>query len=244
MLGFRRFNYPWERLLILLILFICGCASRPYVVSAGGDQAGAKSRHVFVVSHGWHTGLVIPAGELQGRLPALKARFGKTPYLELGWGDKGFYQAKEITSGLTLRAIFWPTESVVHIVSVPTTPAGYFPHSEVAAVCLSEGGYSSLLSFIVNSFARDESGEIVELKNGIYGDSQFYAGVGDYYLMNTCNKWTAKALKSAGIAIDPMFKLTAGSVMEYVRQGGSSALAGRRPVGAAKCVETNMADRH
>lgn len=217
-----------QRLLILLTLLVCGCSSKPYVVRPNDDD-GPKSRQVFVVSHGWHTGLVIPAADLQQRLPALKARFHDTPYLELGWGDKGFYQAKEITSGLTLRAIFWPTESVVHIVSVPTAATAYFPYSEVEGVCLGESGFSSLLTFVVNSFARDERGEIVALKNGIYGDSQFYAGFGEYFLLNTCNKWTAKALKSGGTGINPTFKLTAGSIMNYARQHERSGTVGLTP---------------
>ena len=58
---------------------------------------------------------------------------------------------------------------------------------------------------------------MVELESGIYGNSQFYKGVGDFYLMNTCNKWTAKGLKSAGMDISPTFKLTADSIMDYLK---------------------------
>ena len=58
---------------------------------------------------------------------------------------------------------------------------------------------------------------MLALKNGIYGNSQFYKGVGDYYLMNTCNKWTAKGLKSIGMDISPIFKLTADSIMTYIK---------------------------
>ena len=36
--------------------------------------------------------------------------------------------------------------------------------------------------------------------------------------MNTCNKWTAKGLKSAGMDISPTFKLTADSIMDYVKE--------------------------
>ena len=34
--------------------------------------------------------------------------------------------------------------------------------------------------------------------------------------MNTCNRWTAKGLKSIGMDISPTLKLTAGSVMNYL----------------------------
>ncbi|MFY3756190.1 DUF2459 domain-containing protein, partial [Escherichia coli] len=36
---------------------------------------------------------------------------------------------------------------------------------------------------------------------------------GRYGILNTCNKWTAKGLQSAGIEIEPALKLTAGSVI-------------------------------
>jgi hypothetical protein len=36
--------------------------------------------------------------------------------------------------------------------------------------------------------------------------------------MNTCNKWTAKGLKSAGMDISPTFKLTADSIMDYLKE--------------------------
>jgi len=54
------------------------------------------------------------------------------------------------------------------------------------------------------------------MENGIYGNSQFYQGAGKYYLMNTCNKWTTKGLKSIGMEISPTFKLTSSSVMNFL----------------------------
>ncbi len=203
-------------LLSLIILFLFGCSAQPFAVEHPERFLGTGENTVYVVSHGWHTGFVIPMSAIQQSIPELAVRFKDIPYLEIGWGDKGFYQAKEITSGLTIQAIFWPTESVIHSVAVPIHIEDYFPHSKIESLCLSDSELSSLISFISNSFHKDDSGAVVPLKNGIYGDSQFYKGVGDYYLMNTCNKWTAKGLKSAGMDISPTFKLTASSIMDYL----------------------------
>lgn len=46
-------------------------------------------------------------------LPDLEKRFGSVPFLEFGWGDKGFYQAETISAGLALQAMFWPTDAVM-----------------------------------------------------------------------------------------------------------------------------------
>jgi len=205
-----------KNFILLIIIILGGCSAKPYIVSYAEKFEGFGQNGVYVVSHGWHTGFVIPAPEIQGVIPELEQRFGDIPYIEFGWGDKGFYQAKETTSGLTLRAIFWPTESVVHSVAVPQKVEEYFSNSEVAKLCLSDGELSALIGFISRSFFRDKSGNLLELQKGIYGDSQFYSGVGDFYLMNTCNRWTAKGLKSIGMDISPTLKLTAGSVMNYL----------------------------
>ena len=203
-----------------IIIFVClisisSCSTKPYVIKKSDIYITSPQR-VYILNHGRHTGFVIPAKTIQAQLPQLKKRFKNTPFIEFGWGDKGFYLADKITSGVTIRALFWPTESVIHAVAVPDSIETYFPNSQVKVLCLQEREYSKLVTFVVNSFYKDDNGEIVPLKHGIYGNSQFYKAVGKYYLMNTCNKWTAKGLSSAGMDISTTFKLTAGSIMDYL----------------------------
>jgi uncharacterized protein (TIGR02117 family) len=207
-------------LLLLSILLVTEHFVKPMVVKpietgkTGGVEIG--SNEIYVISHGWHTGFAIPADKIGKYLPTVQKRFNKASFIEFGWGDKGFYQAKKITIGLTIQAIFWPTESVVHAVSVPNEVVDYFQNSQVVKICLSTASMNALMQYISNSFYRNKKGQIKKLQNGIYGDSQFYKGIGDYYLMNTCNKWTAKGLKSAGLNLSPTFKLTAKSIMNYL----------------------------
>ena len=214
------------KLLIVILSLLTACSSEPYVVKHIEMSAVVGQEKIYIVSHGWHTGFVVPAKQIQNQLPELKKRFGDIPYIEFGWGDKDFYQAEEVTTGLTLNAILWPTESVIHAVAVPKNADKYFANSTVEILCLSGGEYSSLLRFISESFYKDAHGEILELEGGIYGNSQFYKGVGDFYLMNTCNKWTAKGLKSAGMDISPAFKLTADSIMDYLKENRQSLATG------------------
>ena len=81
-------------------------------------------------------GFVVPARRIQFQLPKLRKRFGDIPYIEFGWGDKDFYQAKEITAGLALKAMLWPTESVIHAVAVPEKAYRYFENSTVETLGL------------------------------------------------------------------------------------------------------------
>ncbi len=201
-------------LILLLCVAISACSNRPYSVLSSDIQVDTGAT-IYIVSHGWHTGFVMPSAEIYKHLPELERRFGQTPYLEFGWGDRGFYQANQITSGLSLRAIFWPTESVMHVVAVDEHPQHYFSGSEMHSFCLNKQHYAQLIDFIRQSFLLNNN-DVSTLKAGLYGDSQFYKGAGDYYLFNTCNKWTARGLESAGFDIVPVLKLTAGSIMSYL----------------------------
>lgn len=221
---------------VLFLIFLSGCSTKPLIVNHSPEYSSIGKNEIYVVSHGWHTGFVIPSEEIYKTIPALEERFGGSTNIEFGWGDKGFYQAKEITTGLTIRAIFWPTESVIHAVAVPKNVTGYFINSEVSKVCLNEEELNSLIRFISGSFYKDENNKVMTLKNGIYGNSQFYKGVGDYHLMNTCNKWTAKGLKSVGMDISPTFKLTAGSIMSYLRDKVALTRAVERDLPSAVLV--------
>ena len=207
---------------LLIVLLIAANLGISLIKCFAAEIDKFAGNEVYVVNHGWHTGFVLPASDIQKVIPELKNRFGNVPYIEFGWGDNEFYRSEEITSGITLKAIFLPTDSVVHAVAVTRNADKHFKHSEVEKFCLEDPEFKSLVKFISNSFYRDESGNILKLNNGIYGDSQFYNAKGDFHIFNTCNKWTAKGLESAGMNISTTLKLTAGSIMSYLSNEESS----------------------
>lgn len=197
---------------------ISGCSFEPHVIKHAAESSPVRDHSVYVANHGWHTGFIIPSESVNVSLPFLIKRFGSVPYYEFGWGDEGFYQAEEITSFLTIGAILWPTDAVMHVVAVSMQPDKYFSGSEVIELKLSNSELESLQVFISNSFKYTGAGKAIKLEKGIYGDSQFYRAAGKYHMFNTCNKWTANGLKSSGMDIVAGFKLTADSVMSYVKQ--------------------------
>ena len=144
--------------------------------------------------------------------------------MEFGWGDEGFYQAETVTVGLALQAIFWPSDTVMHVVAVPRDPVRYFPDSQVQVMALSAEGLGAMLGFMRDSFARDAQGRVLPLGPGLYGQSRFFRARGSYWALNTCNVWTAEALHASGYPIRVFGALTAESVMEQ--------LSGQPPCGA------------
>jgi len=107
---------------ILAAFVIAGCSDRPYAVAPKPERKPVYSHPVFVVSHGWHVGLILSASEVNQAVPDPLSRFGNAAFYEIGRGDKGFYQAQDITIGLTLQAMFWSKGAVLHVVAIDDIP--------------------------------------------------------------------------------------------------------------------------
>lgn len=213
---------------------LLGCAAQPQVQIPDTTVERTGNHALYVVSHGWHTGLILPLQSVAARLPGLVEGFAirevsgtETDWVEVGWGDKGFYQAQEITAGLALRAFFASPGAVLHVVRpeaetrmsvVPPSPAEYFAGSEVVELRISDQELEAVCRFVVLSFERGPDGELLPLGTGLYGDSRFYEAKGRYNVLHTCNTWTAKGVVSAGIDLEPHGILTARGVMRAARQ--------------------------
>ena len=209
----------------MLFAFFGAWTFAPHTVE-NKSKSGQKDYVAYVVSNGWHVGVVVPAGRINALLPDIKKRFEKTTpnsavvmqeahYYEIGWGDRGFYEAKEITTLMAFQAMFNSPGSVMHVVAVhnPAKAFGNNKASQVVKFCLSEAQLASLETYIVSSFKYDSNKQIISRRPGLYGDSQFYEATGTYHFLNSCNNWAAKALRSAGFDISPTFKLFASQVM-------------------------------
>lgn len=207
---------------LLFFLLLSSCTTLPHAIRSDSATSGVRESRIYVASHGWHTGIILERENLDGIMPSLVERFPHADYYEIGWGDAGFYQAQKITAKITLNAVFLPSDTVVHLVGVEGDPIEYFSASKVNEVSISAEGMKSLCAFVESSFARDEYRTPKMLGSGLYGDSQFYEGKGKYHLFNGCNKWTAKALYSAGVDMNPVLKITSASVMDEI--GGSVSM--------------------
>jgi uncharacterized protein (TIGR02117 family) len=184
--------------------------------------AGAPSVEIHVVSHGYHSGIVVDRAamaEVAGRagdaaLIAVAQRFADYRWLEIGWGDEGFYRnvpnVASLTVRLAVRALFMPgNASVVHVVGLNRPARETFSKADIIRVPLSIAGFARLLDGLEASFAHvsnDRSGAAVmePLGPGLYGPSLFYRGVGAFHVFNVCNHWVARLLSAAGLPTAPV----------------------------------------
>lgn len=178
------------------------------------------TKTIYVVGHGWHTGLVLKTADVASEIWPEILDFEDSDFVEIGWGDEGFYRAKQITPKLVLRAAFWPTPSVLHIVGFRGSVQEFYQVSDIVAVEISERDFEQLCRYTSNTFERDGDGLSKRLGPGIYGDSYFYRAREKYYVPKTCNVWTARALRAAGLPIIPGIALTAENVLRQTGRSG------------------------
>lgn len=202
-------------LLLALTLAICGCAD-PSVRAVAPVQGTGVTIHV--ISHGWHTGIAIPADRAM-QLDFLAKHFEeKAEWYEIGWGDRRYYQADDPGLGLTLRAGLWPTESILHVTALPQAPGEYFPNSEVIALKTGTEQYGQMIDAMAGIFKRDTNGNVITDGKGLYGDSLFFESTGSFHAFNNCNGWTAVMLKRGGLDMNTFMTLTADGVMQQARR--------------------------
>ncbi len=65
--------------------------------------------------------------------------------------------------------------SVLHRCTFQTPPPN-IQHLDVVSTCLTKQQIASVVNFVANSFARDHRGTVMQISQGLYGNSQFYAG--------------------------------------------------------------------
>lgn len=189
------------------------------------SSVSAQEKHtvrIYVVGHGWHTGLVIPLSDVAvEKCPGLR-RFEGWEYVEIGWGDEGFYRgAESISLGVAFAAAVTPTPTVLHIVGVNSPVEETYPTSEVIYFDVERERFVEMMAFVGATF-RSEGGAPVDLGEGIYGFSRFFRAEGSYYFPNTCNVWTLKALKAAGIPVTPVLGIRTENVMDQSEKYGTT----------------------
>jgi len=193
--------------------------------------ADSDAHTILLVSHGWHSGLVIARGDLTGAGagPALRAialRFRAYPDLEFGWGEARFYRATptlaEFDPRLAFEALFTPggRSGVVQVVGLERTARESFPSADIVAVPVSSAGLARLLARLEASF-RLVDGQPVAGGPGLYGPSLFYEGAGRFSYANVCNHWAARLLNAAGVPVTlPLDTHPAGFLLDLRWRAG------------------------
>jgi hypothetical protein len=140
--------------------------------------------------------------------------YGKSKYLEIGWGEDDGYR-KPLTTAIAIKALAGSRRTVLladgfNAVGEKVTS----PRFTVIRVNLSERGFARLCRHIEQTYALDEAGRPIRLEKG------WYRARGTYSAFRTCNTWAAEGLRQAGCPITPVYCLTPGPLLLQARHFG------------------------
>ncbi|MGH8633312.1 MAG: DUF2459 domain-containing protein [Burkholderiales bacterium] len=189
------------RILLLLILLALGACAAP-LPGPAEPQVGGPRVAVYLVAHDKHSGIAVRRADVPAGLWPEIRDFPQAEYLEVGWGDRDYYYGRNQGLGGTLRAAFGSNNpSVLHVAGVRGSLAENFPASEIIEVTLSRDGFEHLIRYISDAYDRAGAPVVASLGPGLYGDSRFYPARESFSLFRTCNVWTARGLRDAGLPV-------------------------------------------
>ena len=158
---------------------------------------GGPSNSVYLIRHGWHTGLAIKRTEISAADWPESEVFHDANFIEVGWGDEAYYRARYMNPFVLANAAFLPSRSAIHVAGIRQPPEVFFEHSQIIEIKITPKQMRKLCRFIHDSYACDESGSPRYLAPALYGSGGIYRANGCYYIPKTCNVWTATALAAA-----------------------------------------------
>jgi uncharacterized protein (TIGR02117 family) len=189
------------------------------------------SQIIHVLDHAYHASVVLPVKVILDRarfleLPNIAAAlkdFERFEWVEIGWGDEGFYRHVPSLSlkaiPHVLRALLLPgNASVLHVVGFDGDPLHVFNRSDRVQLPISREGLDRMTKALDRSFRVDLQGVPVLLGPGLYGPSAFFAAKEKYHLFNVCNHWLAKLLAEAGLPYAPVEATLSGGLMYDLRR--------------------------
>lgn len=162
---------------------------------------------VYLRTNGVHTWIVVPKvtpvidwrryapGEHLG-----DPRWGAADHVAFGYGNREFYLNTPTWADLSPRtaalALFGSGPSLLHV-EHDHRPQ---PDEYTRPIRISMGQYRRLADYIRRRFRLDPQGRTMPLiGRGYNGWDMFYEANGGYSFVMTCNEWTGRALRHAGI---------------------------------------------
>jgi uncharacterized protein (TIGR02117 family) len=191
-------------LLVSIYFFAVVVGAMPTVI----DPADVDSNEyqIFFTNNKYHVEICLPAVLSPFRDEILEARGDTGPdrgYYCFGWGERTFYPEtpflEDINFFMAVDSLFTLSKAAVRISFYDGPIRG-----EIVTPYQTNRETVELLYEYVNSYLEydaDGSFSIIppETVNEVYGDSLFINAGGRYSFLNTCNNWTANAMKYAGI---------------------------------------------
>jgi len=174
------------------------------IIPVNRDVESKNEIDIYIKSNGVHLDIVLPLkNEIKDWTTDVRIDnniIHSVNFIGFGLGDKGFYlntpEWSDLTVKTTFNAVFVNSPSAIHI--------DYYKELDTNVNCrlisVSAEQFQTVVDFIENSFKRDDNGKLVQIQGFQYNRYDcFYEASPSFNLFFTCNTWTNKCLKSAGL---------------------------------------------
>lgn len=211
-------NWDWRRVARIALRVVGGIVAIPIVYFAAALLLGLIPANaawhqadsgiaIFVRTNGIHTWILMPKTnahmDWRPLLPGAHvrdSRWDAANYAAFGYGEREVYLNTPTWADLTpldaLRAALGGGEPLVHVEHVHEPRADEFTRRLV----LRPDEYRRLVGFVRARFRLDAGGRSIPVLGRGYRDNDiFYLSNGGYSAILTCNEWTGRALRTAGV---------------------------------------------
>lgn len=162
---------------------------------------------VFVRSNGVHTWIMMPAANryMDWRPYAPGAhlrdpRWGNGNYVAIGYGNRDVYLNTPTWSDLSARSALAATFGIGPALMHVEYAQDPQPDAWQRPIKLTPDQYRRLVTYVRARFRLDAGGHTIPILGRGYGpNDMFYESTGGYSAILTCNEWTGRALRAAGV---------------------------------------------
>lgn len=187
-------------LLYFVALFVLGL-----IPANWGWREADRGVTIFVNTNGVHTGIGMPlVNEVMDWRPYVPAEHLRVPargnYIIVGYGHRDFYlntpSWAELSIATAFKAATGLGRTLIHVDHVQDPSES----SEQKAITLTAEEYRRLVDYVRLRFRLDARGHTIPLPGrGYQTNDAFYEANGGYSAILTCNEWTGRALRAAGV---------------------------------------------
>ena len=193
---------------LLAVVAVCGAyVGTAALLTALPAHAGATTApaevEAYVLSNGVHTDLLFPirSATIDWTQVFPMADAPAPPpdaaFVAIGWGDREFYlntpQWADLTVSRALGALTGGNASLLHVTWLSRAQL----RRGAYALPLSTAQYRQLTAYVQATLPATGA---VQIAGAHYGKQDaFYEALGSYNAIETCNTWTGRALRRAGI---------------------------------------------
>ncbi len=209
--------------IVIMLYVVVGMITSLIPVNTNQPDTG-RDYTIYVRSNGVHTDFIMPVNNnlvnwLDLVDPAhTRAGAVNLKYVAFGWGDLEFYENtpewNDLTPGVAFKALFLDSPAAMHV---------KFKHYVIGddrtiPIKVTSEQYLALAEYITNTFTLDENGAPINIRGLHYEmNDTFYHANGSLSMLNTCNTWTNKGLKRAGMPASLWTPFTEGIFYSYSR---------------------------